>query len=354
MYSNIPITQTKQILDNMLAFNLANSHIRSKLLDWYEVITRQNYFQHNDKTITQPDGLAMGAPSSTIISEIFLQHLEHTHLPHLAQKHKLVNYFRYVDDILLIYDSQHTRIHSLLHDLNSIHPNLQFTQEVEQNNTIIYLDITIHKTPVNIKISIYRKPTFTDTIIPYTSNHPTQHKYAAVRFLYNCLEAYQLHTAEYQHEENIIHNILHNNSFPILPRKPYPSPPSQPEKLLHHLTQSPHFQDIYTHSGIYKLTCPDCGKAYTGQTGRDFRTCFNEHKSSFCHTQTSKYAQHLTIHQHAFGNIQDTMQILQLQTKGMHLNTIECFYVHKEVSVNNHLNDDYTIPNNKIFETILK
>jgi len=123
MYSNIPITQTKQILDNMLAFNLANSHIRSKLLDWYEVITRQNYFQHNDKTITQPDGLAMGAPSSTIISEIFLQHLEHTHLPHLAQKHKLVNYFRYVDDILLIYDSQHTRIHSLLHDLNSIHPS---------------------------------------------------------------------------------------------------------------------------------------------------------------------------------------------------------------------------------------
>jgi len=192
MYSNTPIIQTKQILDNMLAFNLADSQIRSELLDWYEVITRQNYFQYNDKT-TQTDGLAMGAPSSTIISEIFLQHIEHTHLPHLAQKHKLVTFFRYVDDVLLIYDSQHTYIHSLLHDFNSIHPNLQFTQEVEQNNTIIYLDIAIHKTPMNIKISVYRKPTFTDTIIPYISNHPTQHKYAAVRFLYNRLKAYQSH-----------------------------------------------------------------------------------------------------------------------------------------------------------------
>jgi len=48
------------------------------------------------------------------------------------------------------------------------------------------------------------------------------------------------------------------------------------------------------------------------------------------------------------------MQILQLQMKGMHLNTIERFYIYKEASINNHLNDDHTIPNNKIFKTILK
>jgi len=39
-------------------------------------------------------------------------------------------------------------------ELKSIHPNPQFNQEVEQNNTFNYLDITIHKTPMNIKISI--------------------------------------------------------------------------------------------------------------------------------------------------------------------------------------------------------
>jgi len=60
------------------------------------------------------------------------------------------------------------------------------------------------------------------------------------------------------------------------------------------------------------------------------------------------------MHRHAFGNIQDTMQMLQLQTKGMHLNTIEHFYIYKEALLNKHLSDDHTIPNNKIFETILK
>jgi len=69
-----------------------------------------------------------------------------------------------------------------------------------------------------MKTSIYRKPTFTGTIIPYTSNHPTQHKYATVKFLYNRLNTYDLEKAE--HELKIIHNILHNNSFPIKHQKP--------------------------------------------------------------------------------------------------------------------------------------
>ena len=87
--------------------------------------------------------------------------------------------------------------------------------------------------------------------------------------------------------------------------------------LLRHLTLRPHNQDIDTQSGVYRLTCPYCGKAYVGQTGRDFKTRFDEHKRSFRHdAQTSKYAQHLTTHQHTFGNIQDTMEILQHQKKG--------------------------------------
>jgi len=58
---------------------------------------------------------------------------------------------------------------------------------MEVNTTINHVDITIHRTPKNWTTSIYKKPTFTDTIIPFTSNHPTQHKCATVKFLYNGL-----------------------------------------------------------------------------------------------------------------------------------------------------------------------
>jgi len=39
------------------------------------------------------------------------------------------------------------------------------------------------------------------------------------------------------------------------------------QNLLKHKQQTP---DIYTQTGVYKLKCPDCNKAYVGQTGRSF------------------------------------------------------------------------------------
>ena len=161
----------------------------SEILNCYDVIMGQNNFTHSDKINTQTDGLAMGAPSSGIISEVFLQQAEHSHLPSLVHKHKLVNYFRYVDDVLLIYDVLHTDIHTILKYFNLLHPNLQFTTETEHDNKLNYLDLIIHKTPTSMNTGIFRKTTFTDTIIPYTSNHPPQHKYAAIRFLYNRLNS---------------------------------------------------------------------------------------------------------------------------------------------------------------------
>jgi hypothetical protein len=143
-------------------------------------------------------------------------------MTHLSKKHRIVNYFRYVDDILMMFDPNLSSIQATLDDFNALHQNLQFTAEMEENNTINYLDITIHKTPTSWKTVIYRKPTFTDNIIPYTSNHPTQHKYAAVKFLYvyNSLNTHNLQTDEYQQEEETIHSIFYNNSFPIQPQKP--------------------------------------------------------------------------------------------------------------------------------------
>ena len=166
-------------------------------------------------------------PSSGIIAEIFLQRTENSRLAHLAQKHRIVNYFRYVDDILLIFDPNYTNIQAILNDFNTIHPKLHFTAQMEVNITLNYLDISIHRISTNLKTSIYRKPTFTDTIIPYMSNDPTQHKYAATKFLNNRRNIYNLYKEEYKQEENIIHNILYNNSFPFKPQKPPKLTPKQ-------------------------------------------------------------------------------------------------------------------------------
>jgi hypothetical protein len=200
---------------------------------WYDVIIGQNCFTNNKDIVTQYDGFAMGAPSSGLIAETFLQNTEHLHLAHLTHRHRIINYWRYVDDILLIFDSNHTNIQAILDDFNALHPKLHFTAEAERDHTKSYLHISIHRTPTSIR-------TFTDTVIPYTSNQPTHHKYATVKFPFNRLNSYNLQQEEYRQELNIIHNILHNNSFPIIPQNPLYTPQGT-NKSNRHLGKVGHF-----------------------------------------------------------------------------------------------------------------
>jgi len=119
------------------------------------------------------------------------------------------------------------------------------------------------------------------------------------------------------------------------------------------LMQKPQPPDKYSRSGAYKLTFPECNKAYVGQTGQSFTQRFKEHRNAFkFNRNTSNYTKHAL--EHPFGHIQDTMQVLQYKKKGTHLNTIERFFIFKEFSINNHLNDEFNITPNRIFKTLLK
>jgi len=85
------------------------------------------------------------------------------------------------------------------------------------------------------------------------------------------------------------------------------------QRLLIHKQQK---TDIHSQSGVYKLTCPDCGKAYVGQTGSSFVARFREHKNAFrTASHSSNFVKHLIEHADSFGPIHNTMQILQLQKR---------------------------------------
>jgi ankyrin repeat protein len=61
LYSNIPVIGTKTILNYMLIREHTEPQTQSEILSWYDVITKQNYFTHNNNIVIQRDGLAMGA-----------------------------------------------------------------------------------------------------------------------------------------------------------------------------------------------------------------------------------------------------------------------------------------------------
>jgi hypothetical protein len=83
------------------------------------MITKQYYFNNKGNIIIQKDGLAIHAPSSGILSEVCLQYIETSHIPTLAKKHMFINYFCYIDDILLTFHSTNTNTQSIFTDFNS-------------------------------------------------------------------------------------------------------------------------------------------------------------------------------------------------------------------------------------------
>ena len=89
-----------------------------------------------------------------------------------VSNHNIAGYFCYVDDILIIYDESTTNTKELLHCFNNPNPKLKFTLQKEVESRINFLDLTIHIEHNKFSKDIYRKPTFTDTIILNESCHP--------------------------------------------------------------------------------------------------------------------------------------------------------------------------------------
>jgi hypothetical protein len=74
--------------------------------------------------------------------------------------------------------------------------------------------------------------------------------------------------------------------------------------------------DIYQKCGVYQLKCNECPLRYIGQTGRTFKDRYKEHIQAIrTNKHTSKYAQHILDTGHAYGTIEETMDIIQTTKK---------------------------------------
>jgi hypothetical protein len=78
MYTNIPIMEVTNIIKDVLDRDYyTKQDNKYELLNLTNTILEQNYIQFNNHFYKQHDGLAMGAPTSAILAEIFIQFLEH-------------------------------------------------------------------------------------------------------------------------------------------------------------------------------------------------------------------------------------------------------------------------------------
>jgi hypothetical protein len=67
----------------------------------------------------------MGASSFSILSEIYLQFIQHNEILKILTDQKIISYSRYVD----VYNHTLTNIEQVIEAFNNIYNNIQFTLE---------------------------------------------------------------------------------------------------------------------------------------------------------------------------------------------------------------------------------
>lgn len=93
-----------------------------------------------------------------------------------------------------IYDHHITSIDLGLQDFNQIRPHLQFTIELENIEPCNFLHLSVKRHDDELEFSIFHERMYTNTMIPFDSCHPNDQKFAALRFLTNSWNTYQLKT----------------------------------------------------------------------------------------------------------------------------------------------------------------
>jgi hypothetical protein len=100
-------------------------------------------------------------------------------IKHWMKTREITYYRRYIDDIIIIFDRNKLNEYAITNYMNNIHKHLEFKLTMEEDNNIIYLDLSLYRGNHNLQMEIYRKPTQMDTTIHLTYNHPLEHKLAA-------------------------------------------------------------------------------------------------------------------------------------------------------------------------------
>ena len=183
MFTSIPrkdaLEAIREIIDADEDFMSRTGMTTDTLLELTKLCMITN-FQFRADHYELSDGLAMGAPSSPAIANLYMGKLEEKAISTFDGP-KPRFWRRYVDDVFAIL-KRSVLIKFLAH-LNTQHPAIRFTVETESEKELPFLDLNVRRSDNILSTDVYRKPTHTGRYLDFRSNHPESAKRSVVRSL---------------------------------------------------------------------------------------------------------------------------------------------------------------------------
>ena len=165
LFTNIPLQKTIDLCVELL-FNDKPNFDGFTITDFHELLTvtmSESLVLFDGEYYKQIDGVTMGSPLGPTFFNIFLSYHEQIWLKNYPCEFKPVIYERYVDDTFFLFRSKFRCY------FNCQDPNIKFTSEIEENNSISLLDIKIRRVNNSFSTSIYCKISFSGVFTSFES-----------------------------------------------------------------------------------------------------------------------------------------------------------------------------------------
>ena len=266
----------------------------------------------------------MGSPVSPVVANIYMEMFEDQALSSAQNRPRM--WKRYVDDTFCIMEKRHVK--AFLVHLNSLRPSIQFTMEMEENNSLPFLDTLVKRGDGGmIDFGVYRKPTHTDRYLQYSSHHPCHVKRGMVSSLFHRARAITQGQNREREEEHLT-QVLQENGYPyeVVRTASRPRQQRTQEEQPRHTLYIPYVSGLgedlrrvcrkynirtvfrtsstlrqelsrtkdrdpplKTSGVVYEIPC-SCGLKYIGETKRALETRLKEHQAATRRGETEKSA----------------------------------------------------------------
>lgn len=174
LYTNIDNNAGLQAVRQAFQDNPDLNRPSSEIIRLLSTMLKYNDFSFNNEWYLQVGGTAMGKKFAPNYANIFMAKWESEALNKCPKKPQC--YFRYLDDIFIIWPHSREDFTEFFNILNSHHPNIKLKANIEKNS-ISFLDVTIFKgdgfrQTQTLDTKVYFKPTDTHELLHKSSYHP--------------------------------------------------------------------------------------------------------------------------------------------------------------------------------------
>jgi hypothetical protein len=282
-----------------------------------EVCLQSTFFSFQGEFFEQTSRVAMGSPLSPIVANLYMEKFEKNSLETYPLKPS--RWKRYVNDTNVKWPHGEEELGRFFEHLNSISENIKFTMELEDNNSIPFLDILItRKQDGTLGHKVFRKKTHTDNYLHADSHHHPSQKMGVLNTM--ATRAARISDEDHLKEEidhltKVFKNIGYRDRdiAKAMDKKDKKAHTQNDQtsnlkaflpyirgvtdkiaKVLKRKEIKTNFKPLITirqrmksvkdpidqkqGKGIYKVSC-SCGKCYIGETGRSFQVRIKEHEA---------------------------------------------------------------------------